>query len=51
MNLTRKKSINICKKRDKINKLQKVPEGTSLKENLKNWSFIGIKEQHHMALH
>jgi hypothetical protein len=29
MNLTGKKDRNLSKKRDKINKLQKVPEGTS----------------------
>jgi hypothetical protein len=41
---------NLCKKRAKIEKLQKVPEGTSQKENLQNWNFVGISEQHHMAL-
>jgi hypothetical protein len=48
--LTGKKDINLSKKRDKIDKLQKVPEGTSQKENLQNWSFVGITEQRHMAL-
>jgi hypothetical protein len=48
--LTRKKDKKLSKKRNKIKKLQKVPEGTSQKENLQNWNFIGISEQHHMAL-
>jgi hypothetical protein len=51
MNLTRKKARKLSKKRDKIEKLQKVPEGRSQKENLKNWSFVEISEQHHSALH
>jgi hypothetical protein len=41
----------LSKKRDKIEKLQKVPEGTLQKENLQNWSFVGISKQCHMALH
>ena len=41
-----KKARKLSKKRDKIEKLQKVPEGTSQKENLQNWSFIGISERH-----
>jgi hypothetical protein len=49
--LTRKKARKLSKKRDKIEKLQKVPEGTSQKENLHNWNFVGISEQRHMALH
>jgi hypothetical protein len=49
--LTGKKARKISKKRDKIEKLQKVPEGTSQRENLQNWSFVGITEQCHMALH
>jgi hypothetical protein len=49
-NLTRKKARKLSKKRAKINKLQKVPEGTSQKENLQNWSFTGISEQRRMAL-
>jgi hypothetical protein len=48
--LTGKKARKLSKKRDKIEKLQKVPEGTSQKENLQNWSFVGISEQRHMAL-
>jgi hypothetical protein len=48
--LTGKKARKLSKKRAKIENLQKVPEGTSQRENLKNWSFIRIKEQFHMAL-
>jgi hypothetical protein len=51
MKLTGKKARKLSKKRAKIEKLQKVPEGTSQKENLQNWSFAGISEQRHMALH
>jgi len=50
MKLTGKKAIKLSKKRDKIDKLQKVPEGTWQKENLQNWSFVGITKQCHMAL-
>jgi hypothetical protein len=49
--LTGKKAIKLSKKRAKIEKLQKVLEGTSQKGNLQNWNFIGISEQRHMALH
>jgi hypothetical protein len=48
--LTRKKARKLSKKRAKIEKLQKGLEGTSQKENLQNWSFVGISEQCHMAL-
>jgi hypothetical protein len=48
--LTGKKARKLSKKRAKIEKLQKIPEGTSQKENLQNWSFVGISEQRHMAL-
>jgi hypothetical protein len=44
MKLTGNKDRKLSKKRAKIDKLQKVPEGTSQKENLQNWSFTGIKE-------
>jgi hypothetical protein len=50
MKLTGKKARKLSKKRAKIEKLQKDPEGTSQKENLQNWSFVGISEQRHMAL-
>jgi hypothetical protein len=46
-----KKARNLSKKRNKIEKLQKVLEGTSQEKNLQNWSFTGISEQRHMALH
>jgi hypothetical protein len=49
-NLTRKKARKLSKKRAKIDKLQKVLEGTSQKENLQNWSFARIIEQRHMTL-
>jgi hypothetical protein len=49
--LTGKKARKLSKKRAKIEHLQKVPEGTSQKENLQNWSFVEISEQRHMALH
>jgi hypothetical protein len=51
MKLTEKKARKLSKKRDKIEKLQKVLEGTSQKENLQNWNFVGISELRHMALH
>jgi hypothetical protein len=50
MKLTRKKARKLSKKRANIEKLQKIPEGTSQKENLQNWSFVEISEQRHMAL-
>jgi hypothetical protein len=49
--ITGKKARKLSKKRDKIDKLQKVPEGTSQKEKFQKWSFVGISEQRHMALH
>jgi hypothetical protein len=48
--LTGKKDRKLSKNRNEIEKLQKVAEGTSQKENLQNWNFIGIIEQPHMAL-
>jgi hypothetical protein len=50
MKITRKKSRKLSKKRVNIEKLQKVPEGTLQREGLQNWNFIGISEQHNMAL-
>jgi hypothetical protein len=50
MKITGKKSRKLSKKREKIEKLQKVPEGTSPKENLQNRNFVGISEQRHVAL-
>jgi hypothetical protein len=49
-NLNGKKDRKLSKKRAKIKKLQKVPEGTSQKENFHNWNFVGISELRHMAL-
>ena len=39
MKITRKKDRNLSKKREK---LQNVTEGTSQKEDLQNWNFVGI---------
>jgi hypothetical protein len=50
MKLTGNKARNLSKKRDKIEKLQKIPKGTLQKENFQNWSFVGISKQRHMAL-
>jgi hypothetical protein len=49
MKLIGKKARKLSKKRTKIEKLQKVPEGNSQKENFQNWNFVRISEQHHMA--
>jgi hypothetical protein len=48
--LTGKKARKLSKKRAKIDRLQRVPEGTSQKETLQNWSFVGISEQRHGSL-
>jgi hypothetical protein len=37
-------------KKEKIEKLQKVPEGTAQKEGFQNLNFTGISVQHSMAL-
>jgi hypothetical protein len=50
LKITGKKARKISKKRDKIEKLQKAPEGASQKENLQNGSFVGISEQRHRSL-
>jgi hypothetical protein len=47
MKLTRNKDRKLSKKRAK---LRKVLEGTSQKENLQNWNFVGISKQRHMEL-
>ena len=49
-NITGKKARKLSKKRAKIEKLHKGPEGTSRKEDLQNWNFVGISEQRPMAL-
>jgi hypothetical protein len=51
MKLTGKKARKLSKKREKVEKLQKVPEGNLQKENLQNWNFARISKQRHMALH
>jgi hypothetical protein len=48
--LTGKKARKLSKKKAKIEKLQKIPEGTSQQDTLQNWSFVGISEQRHMPL-
>jgi hypothetical protein len=49
--LNGKKARKLSKKKAKLEKLQKVPKGTSQTEHLQNWNFVGISEQRHMALH
>jgi hypothetical protein len=46
---TGKKAKKLSKKREKIERLQKVPEGTSQKEGLQNWNFVEISEQRNMV--
>jgi hypothetical protein len=50
MQITRKKARKLSKKRAKLENLHGTPEGTSQKEGLKNWNFVGILEQRNMAL-
>jgi secreted PhoX family phosphatase len=45
MKITGKKARKLSKKREKIEKLQKVPEGTSQKEGFQNLNFVGISVQ------
>jgi hypothetical protein len=49
--LTGNKARKLSKKREKIEKLQKIPDRTSQKENLQNGSFAKISEQRPMELH
>ena len=51
MKIRGKKDRKLSKKREKIEKLQNVSEGTSQKEGLKNWNFVEILEQRNLALH
>jgi hypothetical protein len=51
MNLIGKKARKLSRKRAHIDRLQRVPKGTSLKENFHNSSFFEIKEQRHGSLH
>jgi hypothetical protein len=46
-----KKARKLSKKRTKIENLQKVPKGTSQKEDFQNWNFVDISEHHPMELH
>jgi hypothetical protein len=46
-----KKARKINKNKEKIEKLQKVQEGTAQKEGFQNLNFVGIPAQHSMALH
>jgi hypothetical protein len=48
--LTGKKSRKLSKKKDKIEKLQKIPEGTSQQDTLQNWSFVVISKKQQMPL-
>jgi hypothetical protein len=48
--LTGKKARKLSKKRAQIDRLQRVPEGTSPKETFHNSSFVGITEQRHGSL-
>jgi hypothetical protein len=50
INITGKKARKLSKKREKIEKLQKVPEGTSQKEGLQNWNFVEISKQCNLTL-
>jgi hypothetical protein len=51
LKITGKKARRLSKKREKIEKLQEIPDGTLQKENLQNRSFTEILEQRPMALH
>jgi hypothetical protein len=50
MKITGKKDRKINKKKENIEKLQKVLEGTAQKEGFQNLNFVGIPVQHSMAL-
>jgi hypothetical protein len=49
--LTRNKARKLSKKRAKIDRLQKIPEGTSQMENLQKLNFAEISHQRHRPLH
>jgi hypothetical protein len=51
MKITEKKARKLNKKRAKIEKLQKVPEGTLQREGFQDWNFVEISEQCNMELH
>jgi hypothetical protein len=50
LKITGKKARKLSKKREKIEKLQEILDGTSQKENLQNGSFAEISKQCPMAL-
>jgi hypothetical protein len=49
--ITRNKSINLSKKKARLEKLQEVLERTLQKEGLHNLNFVGIVEQQRFSLH
>jgi hypothetical protein len=49
--ITGKKARKLSKKREKLEKLQEVPENTSQKEGFQNSNFAGLSIQHRLALH
>jgi len=49
MKITREKARKLNKKREMIENLQKVPEGTLQKKNFQNRNFVRISEHRHMA--
>jgi hypothetical protein len=49
--ITGKKVIKLKKKREKLEKLQEVPQNTSQKKGFHNSNFAGILVQHRKALH
>jgi hypothetical protein len=51
MQIIGKKARNLNKKKEKLEKLQEVPEKTSQKEGLQNLNFVGISKQIILALH
>jgi hypothetical protein len=48
--LTGKKARKLSKKKAQIEKLQKIPEGTSQQDTLQNRSFVRISAQRHGSL-
>jgi hypothetical protein len=51
MQITRNKERKLSKKKENLEKLHKVPERTSQKEDLQNLNLAGIVEQHILELH
>jgi hypothetical protein len=49
--ITGKKARNLSKKKEKLEKLQEVPERTSQKEGIQNLNLTRISEQRRLALH